>query len=237
MNKKKIIMPMCMAAMTMSMMSGGMIHAETTTCQYEIPTSDSSVFTGTNTTNTFDVNANITKAQSTGTTSTVYRVDVDWIMPTLTATQAANSNTYVWDPASVSYKTPTVTSNATLTSSQEGNVSICVINKSNADISYSVSSTVASNYTFESGFEPTSQDAKTIAAADEKDDTTSGAYAMMEAGSADSTKLKGRAVSDTFTNKLKLATAPIQSTGTDNVEQTNKNSSVVKYTLSIKKVS
>ena len=228
MNKKKIIMPVCMAAMAMSMMTGGMIHADEET---------TALFTGEDASKTIEVNANITKSQSVGSTSTVYRADIAWTVPTLTATQAANSNAYVWDPATTSYKIPTVTTSSTLTSAEEGTVKITVTNKSNADISYSISNSVATGYTFDSAKSPVSKAATTIAAADEQTDTTSGARSMMLAGSSNTTKLTGTAVSDTFTNTIKLATAPLQSVGDDNVSKVNANKSVVKYTVAITKAS
>ena len=229
MNKKKIIMPVCMAAMTMSMMTGGMIHADEQKVTSTLSEDDS--------TQTIDVDANIIKSCSIGSADTVYSVDIAWTVPTLSVAQAGDANTYEWDPVSASYKKTKVTTNSKTLSSQEGTVKITVTNRSNGDITYSIGNEIADGYKFESSKSPATKSATKIAAADEKADAYDGAYAKMLKGSEDATNLTGTVLSDTFTNTIKLASTPLFSPGEDNALKTSNAKSVVKYTVSLAKAS
>ena len=181
----------------------------------------------TDTTNV-DVYATVTKADTTGTSAIVYRAEITWETPSLTATQATNVNNYEWDAANTKYVQKSgddaTTTSSEITAASEGTVKITVTNKSNADIYYAISEADQNGYTL--SHTKASLASTKIDAADEAG-VADGARASMQAGSTDATALTGAPVAgDEFSDTIKITAAPVLTATASNVL-------VARYTVTI----
>ena len=172
-----------------------------------------------------DVTANIGKtAADQSIEGAVYRVEVNWSIPTLTATQNADKEVYMWDAENTKYVLDDAKSEkiSTLENASSGEVSITITNKSNATALYEVSSETTEGYSVTK--ENTENETDELSPADQTvySEYCGGGIATID----DLSAYEGQATSKTFKETLKLSSS-------DHLSQKAEDVVVQKYTVTL----